>query len=265
MLEPHDFVVPIIDVEFPEVRKKTFAEWSNMESLVPRPSVSTQGMFLEMRARPSAPILRHVIRREAYERTLTVREQNRASGLLSKPKETNRYVPPSDPSASSANHQHLATSGFTTTGRGPKEQRAPHNRGLPPIVRHISPPPKKVSPVADDVGGGAPGDAQGRATAGGAAPEGTEKRHLSAMERQAEGISEVLWTEKRPKQPSPSPGGMHSNSSSWDDYYNKQRATITATHKFTWGGRHTYKSPDSDPERRLNFQAGAFRRPLQLH
>uniref|UniRef100_A0A7S1SGS9 Uncharacterized protein n=1 Tax=Tetraselmis chuii TaxID=63592 RepID=A0A7S1SGS9_9CHLO len=231
-------------------------EWSNMETLVPRPSVSAQGMFLEMRARPSAPMLRHVLRREAYERTMTVREQSRVSELLSKPKDTNRYVPPSDPSASSANHQHLATSGFPAvaqTGVGRQQ-----NRSLPPIVRQISPPPKRRSPIADD---------DGTAIAKkGAHPtaEGGERRHMSAMERQAEGISEVLWTKKHSKPPSPRPSRTL-DSSAWDDYYSKQRATITSTHKFTWGGRHTYRSPDSDPERRLNFQAGAFRRPLQLH
>lgn len=66
------------------------------------------------------------------------------------------------------------------------------NRSLPPIVRQISPPPKKRSPVVDD------GDGAG-ARAGGAAERG-EKQQMSAMERQAEGISEVLWTEKRAKQ-----------------------------------------------------------------
>jgi hypothetical protein len=71
--------------------------------------------------------------------------------------------------------------------------RQQQNRFLPPIVRQISPPPKKRSPIADD---------DGTAIAKkGAHPnaEGGERRYMSAMERQAEGISEVLWTKKHSK------------------------------------------------------------------
>ena len=64
MLEPRDFMVPVVDVIIPEARKKPITDWSNFEALVPRPSVSVSGMYMEMRGTPSAPIIRHVIRRE---------------------------------------------------------------------------------------------------------------------------------------------------------------------------------------------------------
>lgn len=61
-------MVPVVDVEFPVVEKKPVTDWSNFEALVPRPSVSIAGIYLEMRGRPSAPIIRHVMRREGTEK-----------------------------------------------------------------------------------------------------------------------------------------------------------------------------------------------------
>ena len=64
MLEPRDFMVPIVEVDFPDIRRRPVTDWSNFEALVPRPSVSLSGMYMEMRGKPSAPIIRHVIRCE---------------------------------------------------------------------------------------------------------------------------------------------------------------------------------------------------------
>ena len=64
LLEPRDFMVPVVDVSFPEAKRRPITDWSNFEALVPRPSVSVSGMYMEMKGTPSAPIIRHVIRRE---------------------------------------------------------------------------------------------------------------------------------------------------------------------------------------------------------
>jgi len=277
MLEPRDFMVPVVDIDFPEVKAvPPITDWSNFEQLVPRPSISSSGMYLERRGRAAAPIIRHIIRREAHERTVTHEEQGHRMEMLSRPKVF--YVPPGLPSGSTTVNHHLAASGF-------KNREAPNlretARNLPPIklnkLRHRSgrrkSSPSKLSSPGEDVDTTQPQIAENRES-GAPVRRGTSSmevgnRHMSVMDRAAQGITEVLWQEKKP-----SPGPQSSSSvgahraatpdDNWDAYCKLQRATITAQKTFTWGGRQPYKGTDLSPHERINFQAGVRKRPVQL-
>ena len=215
--------------------KKSSVEWTRYEVLLPQPSYSRVGQTIEQTT-SSRPMVRSILRSQAYERMVNVEDQDRRWTAMAKAK----HAKDKDPAVAAWEHE-LAL----RRAEARKNRSLPFARPGPPLRPEPTPPKPEPMPH----------------------PKSTLpdlERRLARERRRAGQKPKGHPSTTRPDRYSETP--VHQRFAERKVFEHlppevaRERSIITSGRRFTWGGRQKLTLPGFNPnrERQLREKVSKF-------